>query len=272
MQIFINNKFYPEKAATIPAKDLSLLRGYGVFDFLKTYSGKPFQLQRHMRNFLISARMLKLKNIPKQSEIEQAVLKTIQRNREMDNMELRLILTGGVGKSSTETGNAHFIIIPNKITTYPQSYYEKGIVLKIEIVERPYPTIKHLAYMQNVFFLNNAKRQGAQEVLFISEKKEICECANSNFFFVKNGALYTAPPDRVYPGVTRELVLKIAKQNHIPVYEKPIFLKDLKKADEVFITSTTKEIMPIKEILDIWKFKNPFKISSFLHHKFQALL
>ena len=120
----------------------------------------------------------------------------------------------------------------NSRVAYSSKKDEKGIVLEIEIVERPYPTIKHLAYMQNVFFLNNAKRQGAQEVLFISEKKEICECANSNFFFVKNGALYTAPPDRVYPGVTRELVLKIAKQNHIPVYEKPISLKDLKETRE----------------------------------------
>jgi branched-chain amino acid aminotransferase len=152
-----------------------------------------------------------------------------------------------------------------------EKLYQKGGKLITKISERILPQAKTIIYTEAVKFMQEAKRKGAIEVLLLDKNKKILECTTSNFFTVIDGKLITPSTEKILSGITRKIVINLAKKLKIPVIEKDIHFNEIKKFDEAFITATNKEILPIIQI-DNFKINNqPGPITKTLLTKFREL-
>lgn len=243
---FFQNKIKEAKNVRLNPNDLGLLRGYGVFDFLRTFQGKPFLLSEHLKRFQNSARLLNLK-IPvyNQNGLKQIVSRLLSKNR-FKEATVRLVLTGGVSKDSLSVNcQPSFFIMVEPLYPFPQEYYTKGIKLITLEYQREIPRAKTLNYL---FALKNQpqmQKAQAQEMLYISQGN-VLECSMSNFFIFKNNTLIT-PQEDILLGTTRNLVLKLARPQ-FKIQERRIRVNELKQAQEAFITATLKEVMPVIKI------------------------
>ncbi len=242
---FFQNKITEAKNVRLSPNDLGFLRGYGIFDFLRTFAGKPFLLKEHLQRFQNSAKLLNLPLPKSKKELTEIINKLLKKNN-FREATIRLVLTGGVGKDSlTPRGKPSFLILAEPLHPFPREYYTKGIKLITTEYQRDNPRAKTLNYtclLQNKPKLNLAR---AQEILYTS-KGNVLECSTSNFFIFKNNALIT-PKDDILIGTTRNLVLKLARKK-FKVNERKIRIKELKEADEIFITATIKRVMPVTKI------------------------
>jgi len=245
---YLNGKFVPENKACISVYDLGFLRSYGVFEFLRTYHRKPFYLREHLKRLLKSARLINLKHPYSLSFLEKIVYRTLAKNKHLNEANIRIILTGGVSKDSLTPSKPTLIVMITPLKTLPPSLYEKGAKIILQVFKRPNPQAKHLDYAKGVEYLEKAKKKGAVEVLFVDRQGKIYECATSNFFAVIKGKIFTPKNEDVLEGITRKIVFKLASKLKIPIEERDLFIKEIPKFDEAFITSTNKEILPIVKI------------------------
>lgn len=260
MNIFlINNKFVPEKKAKISVYDLGLLRGYAVFDFLRTYNGKPFYLKEHLKRLLNSAKIIGLKHNFTLEKLEKLVLKTLKKNQHLKEANIRIILTGGNSKDFITPSKPNLIIMITPLKEYPREIYQKGGKLITQIFERILPQAKTIVYTQAIQFLQQAKKKKAIEVLLISQEGKILECTTSNFFAIiqhnKDFVLITPSKEKILSGITRKIVIDLAKKIKIKVFEREIDVGEIKNFKEAFITASNKEILPIIQI-DDYKINN----------------
>ncbi len=244
---YLNNHWVKANNLKISVFDISVLRGFGVFDFLRTYNKKPFRLRDHLDRFANSANQLGL-TLPKtKKELEKIIYKGIKKNLKTE-LNIRLILTGGVSKDSFLPGKkSSLIVLFTKIHLYPKSYYKKGVYIITARHKRLFPGIKSLNYTFGVHALKKAKEQGAVEVLYIDDDDRVLEATTSNIFFVKNNILFT-PKTNILPGITKKAVIELAKENNLQVLEKKILSRDLSSFSEAFLTATNKEVMPVVRI------------------------
>lgn len=242
---FLNGRYLPQQKAKIPVNDLAILRGYGIFDFLVTYDNKPFLLDDHIDRLFNSARQINLQIPYSKKQLRSFVLKTIKKNRS-SSLTVRIIVTGGVSSSNIfPEGKSSVAILIEKRTPYPKSCYQKGIKLKTYQYLRFAPQAKHINYLPAVVVKNKANQKSFLEVLYVYQK-QILECTTSNFYIVKKETLIT-PKENILHGITKKIVLQLAKKI-LKVAEKPIYVNDLKNADEALISASDKEIMPVVQI------------------------
>ncbi len=244
---FVNGKFIPDRKAFISVLDIGLLRGYGVFDFLITYNGRPFLIDDHIDRLFNSAKQIGLKIGKSKRYIKKSVLETLKKNSSENEKAIRIVVTGGVGNSSTEPSEkSTIIIIVDPRHRHPDLYYRKGVKVITYNYIRPTPLVKSLEYTGSIKALNLAKKKHALEAIFIDNKSQtVSEATTSNVFIVKTNYIYTSNRN-VLNGVTKDLLIKLL--NEYPVRQKTIYIKDLISADEVFITASNKEIMPVVNI------------------------
>lgn len=243
---YLNNKWVKENNLTISAFDLSVTRGFGVFDFLRTYHNRPFMLKEHIDRFFNSLKILKMKSILTRKEIEAIIKKGIEKNH-FSETNIKIIQTGGSSKDGITPNGIHsFIIMFTPTTKYPFSYFHKGIKLITFPMGRIYTDAKSLNYMAGVLALQEAKKQKAGEALYV-DSKYVYECVAANFYGVKKGVLITAKK-QILMGVTRKIILKLAKKLSIPIEERSIRKQELKTFTEAFISASNKEIMPVVQI------------------------
>lgn len=248
MYSYINGKIVNQAEASILPNDLGLLRGYAIFDYLRTYNGKPFLLHKYLTRFNSSAAGLGLTIPFSNKEIEKSIIELLTKNK-CTKAGIRLLLTGGYAEDSMTSVHPNFIILIEKLQQYPLSYYEEGIKLISYEHLRQFPEIKTTNYLTAVKLMPEAKKKGAVEILYHFNGK-ILEATRSNFFIVKNKAIIT-PSNNILHGITRKVVVDIARKENYSVLEADITWNDLKAADEAFITGTTKKIMPVVKIDDI---------------------
>ncbi len=253
MNIFyINGKFVPESQAKISVFDLGFLRGYAVFDFLRTYNQKPFYLEDHLKRLLNSAKLIGLKHNYNLEKLKEIVIKTVQKNIKANpqkvDFNIRIYLTGGISKDFISPGKPNLIILITSVKELDEKFYQKGVKLITKVSERIIPQAKTTIYTEGIKFLQEAKRKGAIEVLLISRKGKILECTTSNFFAVIGRKLITPPIENILVGITRKIVINLAKKLEISVIERDIDIKEIKKFEEAFITATNKEILPVIQI------------------------
>lgn len=230
--------------ASIPLFDLGVVRGYGVFDYLRTYNRVPFHLHKHLSRFILSAKSIGL-CVPKTlSEIE--VLITDMMTRVVaDELSIKLILTGGISEDQLTFENEPTLAI----AVYPfaplvtQEEYARGFSVMITKQERILPESKTLVYLPAILALQEAKKLGFDDALYMNKSNHLLESTTSNLFAFKEGKLYT-PNQEILNGITREVILSIAKK-HFEVYEAPILYNELDSIDEIFLTSSNKEIVPV---------------------------
>lgn len=243
---YLNGKIVGKEKALIPVNDLGLLRAYGVFDYLRTYKRIPFYLKDHLNRFFQSAASLNLKSPLSKKEIEKVIFELIKKNKNLKDLSFRMVLTGGPSEDARTSKKPNFFIIVNPAHAYPEKVFKEGIKLLTLDYCREFPATKTINYLWAISQWKNILKKGAMEILYVWQGK-IFEASTSNFFMVKNKILFT-PKSEVLEGVTRKLVIKLAKENKIRVVEKDIFLNEALKADECFITATNKEIMPVVRI------------------------
>lgn len=245
---YLNGKFLPEEEAKISVTDLGFVRGFGVFDFLRTYKGKPFKLDAHLKRLKNSAGQIELK-CPPLTQVKEIVLETLRKNH-LPEANVKIILSGGITPDQiTPSENPTLAVLVYPPTIYPRDFYENGIKIVTVPITRAFPTSKTINYIPAIIALAKAKKARATEAIYRNERNEVLEGTTTNFFIFKGSTLIT-PTEGILSGITREVVLELAKKE-FKVNLRPVKYSELKKADEAFITASNKEIMPVVKIDDI---------------------
>lgn len=243
---YLDGRWVESKNLKISVFDLSVLRGFGVFDFLRTYQQKPFCLKEHLDRLFKSAKIFGIK-IPKtKKEMEKIILTGIKKNRKGE-LNIRILITGGIGPDSLTPGKPSVIVIFTPAVAYPLEYYQRGVKVVTFKTKRRLPEGKSLNYLMAILSLKKAKKQKAVEAIYIDKAGKIYEGTTSNFFAVIDGRLITPKKD-ILEGITRKVVINLAKKLKILVTEGNLFLNEIKKFSEAFLTSSSKEIMPVVRI------------------------
>jgi branched-chain amino acid aminotransferase len=240
---YINGEFVPLTEAALSVQDLAILRGYGVFDFLRTYNGKPFRLRAHLDRLAQSARLIDLDLPGPLSELEAIILETYRRNA-LAEANIRIVVTGGLSADSlTPVAKPTLLVLITPAHQYPSSCYETGVKVITVEVERYIPQAKTINYIPALMALKKARQVGAIEALYVNRRQQILEGTTTNFFVFQADRLIT-PGDDILPGITRNVVLELAR-SHFEVIERPLLVNQIAEFDEAFITASNKEIMPV---------------------------
>lgn len=246
---YANGRFVSLEEATVSVRDLAVLRGYGVFDFLRTYNGKPFKLREHLLRLERSARLILLDLPASLDEIEVIVLDTLHRNN-IQEATVRIVVTGGISSDGiTPCGDSGLIVLVSPAHLYPASFYNEGIKVITVKLERYIPGAKTINYIPAIVAQKQAKAVGAVEALYVNGQGHILEGTTTNFFIFKGNRLIT-PHSDILPGVTRNVIVDLA-QKHFELVEQSITFDDLAAADEAFITASNKEVMPVHHVNEV---------------------
>lgn len=238
---FINNDFIEKDKAFISVNDIGLLRAYAVFDYLKTYFGKPFHLSDHINRLFNSADFIGLK-IPKSKTEIKAIVNELIRLNKFPESSIRIIVTGGKSTDGKKQGEPNLIITCEPRNEIEKSFYVKGVKVKTVQDYREAPIAKTINYTMAIKYLNEFIPQGFFEVLYVHNSK-ITECTSSNIFFI-NGKKLITPKDEMLPGITRQIVINQCSK-FFDIEERNIYLHEIYDFDEAFITSTDKEVLPV---------------------------
>lgn len=248
MDIFyVNDRFVDESQASISVNDLAILRGYGVFDFLRTYNNKPFHLSAHLDRLEKSARLVGLQLPQTKESITELVDKGLAQS-DHDEKNIRIVLTGGVsGDGITPPDTSGLLILITQAKSVPESWLHKGAKIITSHTERFMPGAKSINYIPAILSQNEARAQGAIEAIFVDRDGYLLEGTTSNLFVVKDNTLITPPCDRILPGITRQVVLQLARKEKdlCKVTERRIHKDEIALLDEAFITSSIREVVPV---------------------------
>ncbi|MGD1084006.1 MAG: branched-chain-amino-acid transaminase [Verrucomicrobiota bacterium] len=256
MKIFIDGKYYNEINAKVSVLDHGLLYGDGVFEGIRAYHGRVFKLVEHVDRLFCSAKAILLTLPMSHREIMAAVVAVCRRNKIRDGY-IRLVVTRGVGLlglNPYRCKRPSVIIIADKIQLYPPELYQRGL----EIITVPTtrnlhsalnPAIKSLNYLNNILAKIEALNGGCEEAVLLNSEGYVAECTGDNIFIVKGGQLLTPPLSAgALHGITREVVMELARGNGMTVSEPNLTRYDLFNADECFLTGTGAEIIPVVKI------------------------
>jgi branched-chain amino acid aminotransferase len=256
MLIYIDGEFLPKAEAKVSVFDHGLLYGDGVFEGIRSYNGRVFKLDEHLERLYDSAKSIMLQ-IPIPIEtMKEKVLETLRLNH-LREAYIRLVVTRGVGDLGLDPDkcpNPSIIIIADKITLYPPKFYEEGLDIVTVSVRRNYaeainPRIKSLNYLNNILAKIEGKQAGAEEVLMLNAEGYVVECSGDNIFWVKNEVLVTPPVYMgILEGVTRNSVIDLAREAGMQVEERVFTRHDLYIADEIFLTGTAAEVIPVVKV------------------------
>jgi len=255
--VYIDGKFYPKSEAKISVYDHGLLYGDGVFEGIRAYNGIVFHLKEHIDRLYRSAHPILLKIAMTKSQLTEAVLKTLKKNN-LTNAYIRLVVTRGVGDLGLDPRKcpkATVIIItePMLQLNSPEAL-AKGITTTITWVKRnPVDAatheIKSLNYLNSILGKIEANNTGADEAICLNKTGYVCEGVGENIFIVRDGEIITPPVSSgALNGITREVIIRLAKKLGIEVTERNITPNELFTADEAFFTGTAAEVAPIREV------------------------
>ncbi|MFK8009737.1 MAG: aminotransferase class IV [Saprospiraceae bacterium] len=260
----VNGKIVLAKNAKLQVTDLGLLRGYGIFDFLKIENGIPLFIEDHMVRFQRSAKEMGLKVDYSVEELKKFVMKLIVKN-EFRKGGMKIILTGGYSTDGyLPAKESNLIILLTHFKMPSKKVFAKGVKLMLHEHFRQTATIKTTNYIEPIRLANDLKKAKAIDVLYHWDGK-ISESSRSNFFIVKKDKTIVTSSSHVLKGITRKRVMNLANEDYT-VIEKDITFQDLKNATEAFLSSTTKGTLPVVQIDDI-KIGNgkPGKVSPHLN-------
>jgi len=253
----VNGRITPERDAVISVFDHGFLYGEGVYETMRTYHRRPFLYDRHMRRLRRSARMIELP-LPFTDEELAAQIRDTQALAKIDGeVYIRVLVTRGIGALTYDpkaTPNPSIVIIVKPQVDPPVDAYEKGVKVAIVDVVRNHPDtvnpmIKSNNLMNSALAAQEAIKLNAFEGVMRNYRGELTECTTANLFMVKNRVALTPPLEAgLLPGITREFLFEVGAEAGIPVREAVLKDEDLFGADESFLTSTTREVVPIVQV------------------------
>jgi branched-chain amino acid aminotransferase len=253
-RVYMNGKLFDRDEAKVSVYDHGLLYGDGVFEGIRVYNGKVFRHQQHIDRLYESAKHIALEIPMSPGDLMQAVNDTVKANSKIEGY-IRLVVTRGPGNLGLDPRSCkpNVIIIVDDISLYPKELYENGLKIVTASLIRNHPNalnprIKSLNYLNNILAKIEAIRAGCLEALMLNHKGEVAECTGDNVFVIKHGLLRTPPPDAgILEGVTRNLVIELAKKASIPFAEATLTRHDIYAADECFLTGTAAEVIAVTE-------------------------
>jgi branched-chain amino acid aminotransferase len=256
--IFLNNRLVPDKQAKIPVFDHGFLYGDGVYETLRVYKGVVFMIDEHIYRLNRSASMIRLSIPYSHDAIKRAVYKTIKANNHR-NAYVRISVSRGPGLIGLDPGlcpKPTFVIISKAFKEYPGEYYRKGVNIAIVRTRRNFrgalnPQIKSHNFLNNILAVIESIDAGAYEAVMLNYRGYVAEGTVSNIFFVTKGVLCTPSIEvGILDGITRRVILDMAEELGIKIKGGMFTRQDIYRADEVFISSTTRELMPVARVDD----------------------
>jgi branched-chain amino acid aminotransferase len=256
IQIHVNGRLVPRDQAVVSVFDHGLLYGDGVFEGIRAYHGRVFRLQEHLDRLYRSARAIVLDIGLSPAQMREAVLETLRANRLRDAY-IRLVVTRGVGDLGLDPKKCPrptVIIIADKIALYPEECYTQGLEVNTVSTRRNSsqavsPNIKSLNYLNNILAKIEAGLSGVKEAIMLSTEGYVAECTGDNIFYLKGKRLVTPPTAAgALEGITRAVVLDLAPSLGFAAEERFFTPFDLHTADEVFLTGTAAEVVPVVRI------------------------
>lgn len=246
---YVGGRWVHPHEATLSVNDTAILRGYSVFEALRTYDRRPFHLEEHLRRLYRSAVIIELA-IPWSSQFVSNVINEAIARNTYKHAAIRLLVTGGVSEDGLmPTGEPTLVVMITPLDARDMERFVRGIKLITTHLQRESPEAKTTNYMAAVRALKEAARRGASDALFVNEAGHVLEATRSNFFTFRGDTLVT-PREGVLHGITREVVLDLAR-GRFPIEERPILLAELPLTDEAFISSSSREITPVVQIDDL---------------------
>ena len=241
---YINGEIKPEGEIMLHVSDLSITRGFGVFDFMRAAEGVPLFLEEYLDRFYNSAAELDL-NVPESKEDLKGIVYDLVNKNGGGDLGIKFMLTGGYSKDNYTPSNPNLIIMISTIKFLDTSVYDEGVRLMTYNYQRDIAEIKSLNYLTPIYLRKQLKEYNADDVLYYT-KETVTESARSNFFMIKEEKVITSETG-ILNGITRINALKVAAQKY-PVEVRDIPVEELLEADEAFVTSTTKRILPVCKI------------------------
>jgi branched-chain amino acid aminotransferase len=256
MKIYLDGNLVDSAEAKISVFDHGLLYGDGIFEGIRLYGGNVFRLEEHLERLEYSAKAILLKMPWSRKEISDAVCATCRANNLIDGY-IRLVVTRGVGDlglSPWLCPKPSIFIIADKIALYPKEHYEKGLEIVTVATRRMNPAalspaIKSLNYLNNIMAKIEARQAGALEAIMLNDQGFVAECTGDNVFIVHKGKLYTPSAQQgALKGITRDAIFDIAKEIGVAIEEHDMTRYDVWNADEVFLTGTGAEVIPVVKL------------------------
>ncbi len=256
LQVYVDEKWYPKNEAKVSVFDHGLLYGDGVFEGIRSYGCLIFKLKEHLERLRESAHTIMLKIPMDPREMTKVIVETLRRNQLRDAY-IRVVVTRGTGDLGLDPQKCKrptVIVITDKIVLYPDRLYRDGLeIITVPTVrnhvEAVNPALKSLNYLNNILAKIEATHSGCMEALLLNHQGYVAECTGDNIFMVKNGTLLTPPTYvGVLKGITRGAILEIAERRKILSEERILTRHDLFNAEEVFLTGTAAEVIPVVKI------------------------
>lgn len=255
--VYIDGKFYDKREdAKISVWDHGFLYGDGIFEGIRVYDGKVFKFDDHLKRLFDSAKTLQIKIPHSYDELKEITLETIRRTGEKD-CYIRLVISRGMGDLGLDPNKcpkATVVIIVDKIALFPAELYDAGVKVIIastrkNFMEAVNPMVKSCNYLNNIMARMEASHAGVSEAIMINVHGYVTEGTADNIFVVKDGVLLTPPSAAgILVGVTRNVIMDLALKMNIPLKETMLTSHELYIADEIFLSGTAAEMIPVIEV------------------------
>ena len=257
VKFYINGAFHSRENAQISVFDSGFLVGDGIWEGLRLHNGKFAFLNKHLDRLFAGASAIHLDIGLSREELISALFETVEINKMTDDVHVRLMITRGDKKTPSQhpsnvVGGPNIVIIAEHKVADP-SISQEGITLFTVTVRRPPPDtldqrLNCHSKLHEVIALVQAIEAGADEALMLDPTGAVATCNATNFFIVKNGQVWTSTGEYCLNGITRELVIEIARENGLKAFEKPFSLTDVYSADEAFVTGTFGGLTPVTKV------------------------
>jgi branched-chain amino acid aminotransferase len=254
----VNGIVVPAEEARVSVLDNGFAFGDSVYEVLRTYAGLAFEPGRHFRRLRASAARLGFE-VPATDRDLLAQVDGLLARAPKGESYVRIIVTRGVGDCSYDFAKVvgpTVVMIQKPLATYPARHYEQGIRVAAVDIRRNHPraldpAIKSSNLLNNILAAREAQSRGCDEPLLLNQEGFLAEGASTNLFVVWEGAILTPPLSAgILAGITREVVIELVAGLGLPCHEKPLELDALLGADEAFMTSTTREVVPVRQVDD----------------------
>ena len=278
--IYINGEFFPRKEAKISVFDSGFLLGDGVWEGIRLYNKKLSFIDEHLERLYRGAEKLKIGIGKSKEELIALIYETVHANAMDSDVHIRLIVSRGLKQTpyqhpNANVGGASIVIIP-EYKKADSTLLSKGIRLcLVDIVRGAQnsqdPRLNTLSKLNCIFGCLEADEKGFDEGIMLDMNGNVSTCNSTNFFIVKNGEVWTSTGEYCLPGITRGNIIKLCRENHIPVFKKNFKIEDVYAADEVFVTGTFAGVIPAIQVNDTTiGNKNCGELTEKLYHLYKS--
>lgn len=249
--VYLNGAYVPYEEAVIPVEDRGFLFGDGIYEVVRIYGGRPFALEAHLRRMRRSAAELRLPWPEMAADLPAVIHRLVAENGHREAMAYMQITRGVAPRAHPfpRAAQPTVLVLTRTVTPLPAATYEQGVdAITTPDIRWHRADIKTINLAANVLAKQEAVEKGAHEALFVRDGV-IIEGSSTNVFAVREGTLITFPLSHlILAGITRAIVLELAREAGYPVREEPIFLSDLPRLQELFVTGTLSEVLPIVRV------------------------